>query len=104
MPFPDYIVRDITSCDSEGLINLSSLVCVTCGRPRFFGDWPACPHSSDVTFGEQPLEPYVDENIAEEPVLITTRGQRKALMDKNNLVYRKKRTDLLPSSKRYFFT
>lgn len=104
MALPDYTERSITSCGPEGLVQIPSLVCLDCGRPRRTGDWPMCPHSSDVTFGEDPIEPYIDEHIDENPVLITSRGQRRALMEKNHLVYRKKRTDLIPSSKRYFFT
>jgi len=35
--------------------------------------------------------------------LITTRGQRRKIMEQNQLEFRKKRTDLLPSTKKYFF-
>jgi len=77
------------------------LVCDDCSTVRYAGDWPQCPHVPGC-FGEQPLEPYVDEHIAETPVRITSRGQRRAIMNRGHLEFRKKRTDLLPSGTRYF--
>lgn len=78
------------------------LICDDCGAERGVGDWPQCPHIPG-NFGEEPLEPYVDENIDTEPVLITTRGQRRAIMAAKGFEYRKKRTDLLPGRASYFF-
>lgn len=45
-----------------------------------------------------------DHNVTSDPrgVLITTRGQRRALMRENGLEYRKKREDLVHGRKLYF--
>ena len=73
---------------------ITTLVCNECGKPRVAGDWPDCrkdgSHSAG-SFGEEPLEPYVDEHLTQDPngVLITTRSQRTKLMDKHALVYHK---------------
>lgn len=71
-------------------------VCDDCGKERFPGDWPHCPHGDARNFGEKPLEPYFDEHISERGEWITTRGQRSKMMREGGLEYRKKRTDLLP--------
>jgi hypothetical protein len=38
-------------------------------------------------FGDEPLTPYIDENLCSEPVEIRTRGERRRLMSKNHLDY-----------------
>lgn len=76
-------------------------VCIECGNRRSPGDWPQCPHEAGK-FGEDPLEPYEDDNLSTDPIHVTTRAQRRAIMNKNHMEYRKKRTDLLPSTRRYF--
>lgn len=77
------------------------LVCDDCSKVRYAGDWPACPHVPGL-FGEEPIEAYVDEHLLENPVLITSRGQRRAIMNREGLEYRKKRFDLLTGQKSYF--
>lgn len=99
---PDYREeeREVEHGGEKKLVRV--LVCVECGTVRYSGDWPHCPHGDGTKFGEEPLEPYVDENIAETPVLITSRGQRAKIMSENHLEFRKKRTDLLPSTRKFF--
>jgi hypothetical protein len=82
---------------------ISVNVCDACGQLRYCGDWMHCPHGSGLSFGEEPLEPYIDHNVDTNPVLITTRAQRRELMKKNGLDYRKKRTDLVSSGRVYVF-
>ena len=66
--------------------------CDSCGSEITIGEWPWCPHGDGRGFGEEPLEPYDDWNITSEAdsVKITTRSQRRKLMDKQGLDYRKK--------------
>jgi hypothetical protein len=101
--FPDYQPR--AASDGTKLVCACCLTevlaCSDCGAPRRPGDWPQCPHIPG-NFGEEPIEPYFDEHITTEGAWITTRGQRQAIMRANNLEYRKKRTDLLPGTTRYF--
>lgn len=77
------------------------LICDECGKERRCGDWPQCPHIPGL-FGEEPLEPYFDEHISESGELITTRGQRAAIMRREGLEFRKKRTDLLTGRRIHF--
>ena len=76
-------------------------VCDECNTIRIVGDWPYCPHESGH-FGEEPLEPYFDEHITERGEQITSRGQRRKIMDQCHLEFRRKRTDLITGLKRYF--
>jgi len=73
----------------------SPMKCDQCNRDVNVGDWPFCPHGSARNFGEQPLEPYIDHNLGTEPVEITSRGQRRAIMARQHFEYhdvsRKKR-------------
>lgn len=92
MAFPEY--------HKETWDGREVLVCDACGAERTVGDWPTCPHEKGH-FGEDPLEPYDDDNLDANPVHITTRAQRRAIMNKNHMEYRQKRTDLLPSSRIY---
>lgn len=91
--FPDYITEEL-----PGGAQIHR--CVDCKHVRTEGDWPSCPHE-EANFGEEPLEPYFDEHISTEGAWITTRGQRRKLMEEGGLEYRKKRTDLLPSTRVY---
>lgn len=76
--------------------------CEKCGHTMSIGDWPYCPHEHVERFGEEPLEPYWDENLISEPggIEITTRAQRRKIMDENNMEYRKKAK--LPGSSLFF--
>ena len=76
-------------------------VCDDCGVVRGVGDWPYCPHESGH-FGEEPLEPYFDEHITARGEYITSRGQRRKIMDRDHLEFRRKRTDLVAGLKNYF--
>ena len=67
--------------------------CDLCGAALKVGEWPFCngdpaAHVFASNFGEQPLEPYMDENIAANPIEITTRGQRRAIMRASGLEYK----------------
>lgn len=66
--------------------------CDKCGRSVAIGDWPWCPHEHVENFGEEPLEPYIDENLTREPggIEITTRAQRRKIMYESNMEYRPK--------------
>lgn len=83
-------------------IEITVLVCDDCKVVRYCGDWPICPHGSGMNFGEEPLEPYFDEHISESGEYITTRGQRSAIMSREHLEFRKKRTDLLTGRSVHF--
>ena len=61
--------------------------CGKCGALVRVGDWPFCPHGEATHFGDDPIEPYVDEHLAPEPVEITTRAQRRRIMSRNSLDY-----------------
>ena len=50
--------------------------------------WDCDPCRESATFGDDPIQPYMDENIAPDPVEITTRGQRRAIMRASNLEYK----------------
>jgi len=95
MAFPDYQPKTLED-------GTEVLICVECGNQRRVRDWPQCPHEPVHNFGEEPLEPYFDEHISESGEWITTRGQRRAIMNRNHLEYRKKRTDLLTGRVRHF--
>lgn len=58
---------------------MATEICPDCGKEYGIGEWPICPHGKphgDI----DSLAEYIDENIAEQPVLITSRGQRRRLM------------------------
>lgn len=67
-------------------------ICCACKREVFRyivrGGVDYCIRCSTVSSGYQPFKAYVDMNIAEEPVLITSDRQREKLMKQNNLVVR----------------
>ena len=62
-------------------------LCDKCGAELMVGQWPWCPHEDARNFGEAPLEPYMDEHLGPEPVEITTRAQRRAIMSQAHLDY-----------------
>jgi hypothetical protein len=66
--------------------------CEKCGNPIVIGGWPFCPHEKVTHFGEDPLEPYVDWNLTDAPegIEITTRAQRRKIMEENKFEYRPK--------------
>ena len=90
-------------------------VCVECGKYRMPGDWPLCPHAPG-NFGDEPLEPYVDEHIRSGGTdvgydlhgnkvvgtLITSRGQRAQIMREEGLEFRKKKAHLVRGRTPYF--
>ena len=49
--------------------------------------WDCDPCRATASFGEEPLEPYVDEHLGPEPIHITTRSERRQIMARNNLEY-----------------
>jgi hypothetical protein len=61
--------------------------CDSCGAELQIGEWPWCPHGDARGFGDKPIEPYMDEMLGPEPVEITSRGQRRAIMSKAHLDY-----------------
>lgn len=63
------------------------MTCDKCGSELRIGAWPWCPHEDASHFGEQPLEPYWDENICQGGAMITTRGERRAIMAREHLDY-----------------
>ena len=64
-----------------------TVTCDLCKQTYTVGEWPWCPHGSAKHFGEDPLEPYVDENLGHEPVEITSRAQRRRIMSQRKLEY-----------------
>lgn len=99
---PDYRTEKQSQLSSDGItLEIRDVhICVECGKQRLCGDWPICPHIKG-NGGQQPIEPYFDEHITTEGVWITSRSQRRKIMDQNELEYRPKRTDLLPSTRAY---
>jgi hypothetical protein len=93
-----------------------SSICEKCGKEVHIGDWPYCPHEYAVGFGEEPIEPYVDEHVASGGTdigydslgnpyfghLITTRAQRRRLMERGGLDYRDKPKDKAVGGHRIF--
>ncbi len=57
--------------------------CKECGETGH----PWWDHGPVEQFGEEPIEPYMDFNLADhdDAVTITTRAQRRKIMDKHNL-------------------
>ena len=49
--------------------------------------WDCDPCRGSASFGEAPLEPYMDEHLGPEPVEITTRAQRRRIMSQAHLDY-----------------
>lgn len=103
MAFPDY--QPQTAADGTKLVcaccEMEVLKCVDCGGIRRPGDWPQCPHVPGH-FGDDPIEPYFDEHITTEGAWITSRGQRRAIMNQNQLEFRRKRTELVSGRVQYF--
>ena len=71
-------------------------LCELCGDIIHIGDWPYChgakgQHVPALPFGDEPIEGYVDDNLQHDPVEITTRGQRRAIMAKLGIEYRNKK-------------
>ena len=62
--------------------------CTECGKTGHYW-WD---HGPVKKFGEDPIEPYTDDNLSSEEggVEITTRGQRRKIMDEEHFEYRKK--------------
>lgn len=98
--------RDCPRCFGSGQIDGSADRCDLCGAELQVGQWPFChgdpsQHVDAKGFGDAPLEPYIDEHIAPAGTevgydsegnpyrghLITTRGQRRALMSKGHIDY-----------------
>ena len=70
----------------------SRAVCERCGGPIYIGDWPFCSgdpraHVPAPNFGEEPLESYIDQHVDVVPRAITTRAERRRIMNKNHLEY-----------------
>lgn len=68
--------------------------CDDCGKELQIGDWPFCNgdsanHEPAKRFNYDAIKPYFDEDITERGEWITTIGQRRAIMAKNHLEYRK---------------
>jgi len=65
------------------------MACTECGEEGH----PWWDHGPVSSFGEEPMEPYVDWNItpATEGVEFTTRGQRRKFMDQHDFEYNKKK-------------
>ena len=82
--------------------------CDSCGEMIQPGHWPFCPHEiltdGKCQLGDEPIEPYWDENLGADPVYITSRGQRRKIMREEGLDY--KTTDArrrMSGGKRLYF-
>ena len=78
-------------------------ICDKCGHDIQIGQWPYCKGSQSDHLGpihgfEDPIEPYIDENLCKEPEEIRTRGERRKIMAQNNIEYRPRKP-----GKRLFF-
>lgn len=64
--------------------------CPNCGAELHLGQWPFCKGDpSDHAFGnnlQQPMSPYTDDMIANNPVEFRTIGEKVRYMDRHNLV------------------
>lgn len=49
--------------------------------------WDCDPCRGSATFGDDPIQPYFDENICKGGAMITTRGERRAIMAREHLDY-----------------
>ncbi len=65
-----------------------TVLCPQCGEEYTIGQWPHCPHGRMATY--RPFEAYLDQNIADRPVEISSDRQREKLMRQNNLVVRER--------------
>jgi hypothetical protein len=64
----------------------SDYICPKCGAHIGIGDWPYCPHGKP--YGMHTFRAYLDQNIAPEPVWITSHAQRKRLLRENSADYK----------------
>jgi len=85
--------------------------CDECGAMMEMGSWPFCggdPSKHEVVrnchMGEEPLEPYWDENLGPDPILITTRGQRRKIMEEQGLYYKTTDARRRQAGKKLYFT
>jgi hypothetical protein len=65
---------------------MSMCKCDKCGEEFSIGDWPYCPHQPTTHFGENPMEPYIDDQIGPDPVEFRTIGEKVRYMDAHGLV------------------
>ena len=61
--------------------------CDACGVEIAIGDWPYCPHGQS-RFKVDAFEGYWDENLATDPVWVTSARQRRKIMDANGIDYK----------------
>ncbi len=62
-------------------------VCDECGKFVGIGDWPFCPHGTDI-HGLHSFRAYIEHGLTERPVEITSLAQRRRLMKAANADYR----------------
>jgi len=91
----------------------ANTICDECGAElTAFNLWPFCrgdakKHVPVTHFGDDPLDGYVEHNLTHAPVEITTRGQRRKLMDKLAIEPRKPQSfkaQRAANRRLYFFT
>jgi hypothetical protein len=72
-----------------------TVVCEECGKEYTIGQWPYCGGSGDhgVPRGLQTFKPYIDYNMLDHPVEITSWAQRARLARENGLVEKDKPKD-----------
>jgi hypothetical protein len=58
--------------------------CDVCSHDIQIGDWPYCPHGAP--HGMHTFKPYIDENMLDHPVEITSWAQRQRLVRENGLI------------------
>ena len=75
---------------------MREVICEVCGGTiKEVNVWPFCGgkpegHKMVGFFGDAPLEPYFDEHLSTEGEWITTRGQRRKIMERENFEFKKK--------------
>jgi hypothetical protein len=62
------------------------MICDKCGNDYDIGDWIFCPHGSIRE--RRPFKGWVDENISDSPVEITSLSQWNRMMKANNMELR----------------
>jgi hypothetical protein len=63
------------------------MTCDTCGQELHIGDWPYCPHGRGNNL-QRPMEPHVDEMLADSPREFSTISEKVRYMDRHAIIPR----------------
>lgn len=83
------------------------MTCDVCGGELHLGDWPFCKGDpaahAPSRFRVDAFEGYWDENLATDPVWITSAHQRRKIMDANGIDFKEDRDRRVPKGRAPLF-